>query len=267
MKCKSSAFQQLHLLSLCSRRQTGEAPDAHESLHEKCPPVWDKWFHTNAEWQSVGRKWHTVGEKRERPAGDTWGERQNKSTRVRQREKKRKCGGDSLSVIHSHSGMREYDSFFYPSDGWKRLVIQSKGTDSSTFTFLFQILWTVFESVCAYVCACVRESVKVCVFALPHGLHAGRGELLYSSLRQSTAAGGHRRRLSLRCHHPHRRAMCGLPEVSCTHKHICSYINSRTACPLWLVGWFICLDSYSACLNPKPKMHNSSCFCVADIIP
>lgn len=81
----------------------------------------------------------------------------------------------------------------------------------------------MFESVCAYVCACVRARVKVCVLALPHGLHAGRGELLCSSLRQSTAAGGHRRRLSLRCHHSHRRAMCGLPEVSCTLTHMLIY--------------------------------------------
>lgn len=210
----------------------------------------------------------TLWERRERGLQETHEEKDKIKVQEWDRERRRESVGEthSLSFIHT----QEWESmihFFYPSDGWKRLVIQSKGTDSSTFTFLFQILWTVFESVCAYVCACVRESVKVCVFALPHGLHAGRGELLYSSLRQSTAAGGHRRRLSLRCHHPHRRAMCGLPEVSCTHKHICSYINSRTACPLWLVGWFICLDSYSACLNPKPKMHNSSCFCVADIIP
>ncbi len=119
--------------------------------------------------------------------------------------------------------------------------------------------------VCVCVCACVRERVTVCVFALPHGLHAGRGELLCSSLRQSTAAGGHRRRLSLRCHHPHRCAMCGLPEVSCTHKHICSCIKCSDCLPS-LVGWLIGV-SYSACLNPKPKIHNSSCFCVVEIIP
>ncbi len=174
----------------------------------------------------------------------------------------------SLSFIHTlENGCREeWESMIhlgYSSDGWKRLVLQSKGTYSSTFTFLFQILWTVFESVC--VCACVRERVTVCVFALPHGLHAGRGELLCSSLRQSTAAGGHRRRLSLRCHHPHRCAMCGLPEVSCTHKHICSCIKCSDCLPS-LVGWLVGV-SYSACLNPKPKIHNSSCFCVVEIIP
>lgn len=170
MKCKSSAFQQLHLLSLCSRQQTGEAPDAHESLHEKCPPVWDKWFHTNAEWQSVGRKWHTVGEKRERPAGDTWGERQNKSTRVRQRENKRKCGGDSLSVIHSHSrewlqgGMREYDSFFsfIPLISEKGSLYKAKELILAPSLFSFRSCGQCLR-VCVHMCVRVWGRAWKCV--------------------------------------------------------------------------------------------------------
>ena len=57
------------------------------------------------------------------------------------------------------------------------------------------------------------ERKCVSVAALPHGLHAGRGKLHCSSLRQGPAAGGHRSRLSLRGHHPHRRSLRRMPEV------------------------------------------------------
>lgn len=104
MTCKSSGFQQLRLLSsVCSQQQTDEVPDDRESSYEKCPLVWGKWFQTDAEWQSVGIKWHTVGEKRERPTGDTHREKDKIKVQEWDRENKRKCGGESFSVIHSHS--------------------------------------------------------------------------------------------------------------------------------------------------------------------
>lgn len=60
---------------------------------------------SNKRWVTVsGQKMtHRGREERETYRRHTQRESQNKSTRVRLRENKRKCGGESFSVIHSHS--------------------------------------------------------------------------------------------------------------------------------------------------------------------
>ncbi|KAI2661713.1 Large tegument protein deneddylase [Labeo rohita] len=101
---------------------------------------------------------HCGREERETCRRHAEGERQNKSTRVRREREQEKVWG-RLTLCHSFTlqrmaaGRNEKVGFIFviPLMGEKG-VLQSIGTDSRTFTFLFQILWTVFESVCVHMC-------------------------------------------------------------------------------------------------------------------
>ena len=84
-------------------------------------------------------------------------------------------------------------------------------------------------------CVVVRERAP----ALPHGLHAGRAELHVSFLRQGPAAGRYRCCLSLRRHHPHRGALCGLPEVRRVNDH--DHVHTHTAICVFIVHEMLCL--------------------------
>lgn len=182
----------------------------------KMPPVGSKRFHRNTERQSVGRKWYNEGEDRRDPQAETDRLVQEKETRKQEKV----CGRYTQSFIHMRTSVggeknEEYDSRFVIMI--HVLVTKQRNWNLAPLPFFFRSRRRCDSlSACAYVCARVGARVKVCVIALPHGLHAGRGELLNSSLQQSTAAGGHRSSLGLRRHHPHRRVVRRLPEVSGT---------------------------------------------------
>lgn len=170
MTCKSSAFQQLRLLSpLCSQQQTGEVPDDRESSYEKCPPVWGKWLQTNAEWQSVGRKWHTVGEKWERPTGDTQREKDKIKVQEWDRERTRESVGESHSVIHSHStewlqgrNKRVRFIFVIPLMGEKGLFYKAKELILAPPLFPFRSCGQCLR-VCMHMCVRVWGRAWKCV--------------------------------------------------------------------------------------------------------